>query len=94
VDPSPTSDPPTSPSDELGLYLVDAPEGPVGVLLDVRDDADGSPATLIVGQGWFARRKLQISSDSILGINHRSRRILLAAGAAPVERSRWLRFFG
>jgi hypothetical protein len=86
--------PPTNPREELVHYLVDTPDGPVGVLIDVTEDATGRPVTLLIGQGWFGRRTLAVAADSIIGINHRARRILLTTGAAPLERSRWLRFFG
>jgi hypothetical protein len=85
---------PSNPYEAVIHYLVDTPDGPVGVLIDVTEDANGEPATLIIGQGWFGRRTLTVAADSVIGINHRARRILLAAGAAPIESSPWLRFFG
>lgn len=87
-------EPPTYAPEELISYLVDTPDGPVGILSDIKCGASGNPATLIIGQGWFYRRKLHVSADSILAIDHRARRIILVAGSAPLEPNRWLRFLG
>jgi hypothetical protein len=79
--------------DDLVLYLVDTADGPVGVLSDV-EHSPYRETTLHVRQGWFGRRSIHVPAASILGIDHRARRIILARGAAPLERSLWLRFFG
>lgn len=85
---------PTYPLDELISYLVETPSGPVGILTDIHYGSDREPETLIIGQGWFSRRKLHVPADSILTIDHRARRLILAAGSAPLEPNRWLRFLG
>ena len=46
--------------DHMVGYLVDTPDGPVGVLDGWNRDDDGRPETVIVVQGWFGRRQFEI----------------------------------
>jgi nucleotide-binding universal stress UspA family protein len=66
-------------------YLVDTPEGSVGIVDEWERDENGRPQTLIVAQGWFGRRRFEVPLDAILEIDHGDRRIILARGAAPLE---------
>lgn len=66
-------------------FLVDTPDGSVGILDGwVRDDR-GRPQALIVTQGWFGRRHFEIPLDALIEIDHEDRRIILARGTAPLE---------
>ncbi len=66
-------------------YLVDAPEGAVGVLDGWVHDRQGRPTHLVVAQGWLGRRRVEIPVEAITAIDHAGRRVLVAGGAAPVE---------
>lgn len=74
------------PLEELRSYHVDTAEGAVGVLDGVERDESGRPTSLVVAQGWFGRHRLDVSLEHLVGIDHSSRRIELAEGAAPIER--------
>jgi nucleotide-binding universal stress UspA family protein len=71
--------------DGMVHYLVDAPEGPVGIVDGWGRDRRGRPTTLRVAQGWFGRRRFEIPIEKLLEIDHDARRILLAPGAAEAE---------
>jgi hypothetical protein len=81
---------PSAPSadltDRLVDYLVDTPEGPVGVLDGFERDERGQPASLIVSQGWFGRRRLLVPIEQLAKIDHARKCIILTPGAAPIER--------
>lgn len=66
-------------------YLVDTPDGSVGVLDGWARDEHGRPRTLIVAQGWFGRRRFEVPLEALVGIDHEGRRIILARGAVPLE---------
>jgi nucleotide-binding universal stress UspA family protein len=66
-------------------YLVDTPDGSVGIVDGWIRDERGHPQTLIVAQGWFGRRRFEIPLDALIEIDHEDRRIILARGAAPHE---------
>jgi nucleotide-binding universal stress UspA family protein len=66
-------------------YLVDAPDGSVGILDGWERDEKGRPMTMIVAQGWFGRRRFEIPVAKLRGVDHDRRRIVLARGAAPLE---------
>ena len=66
-------------------YLVDTPDGSVGIVDEWKRDEHGRPRALIVAQGWFGRRRIEVPLDAILEIDHEDRRIILARGAAPIE---------
>lgn len=66
-------------------YLVDTPDGSVGIVDGWERDEHGRPRSLIVAQGWFGRRRFEIPLEAVLEINHEDRRIILARGAAPLE---------
>jgi hypothetical protein len=66
-------------------YLVDSPDGPVGVVDSWVPDA-AAPSALVVAQGWFGQRRLVLPVDAILGVDHANRRVLVGRGAAPLER--------
>lgn len=68
-------------------YLVDTLDGPIGVLDGWERDDRGKPTKLVVGQGWFGRRRYEIPVDDLIHVDHEGRRLLLASGAAPLERS-------
>ena len=68
-------------------YLVDTPDGAVGVLDRWERDQQGRPVSLIVSQGWFGRRRFEIPLEELIQIDHEARRIVLARGAAPLDRS-------
>jgi hypothetical protein len=71
--------------DAMVDYLVDTPDGSVGVLDGWERDENGRPRALIVAQGWFGRRRFEIPLDAVLEIDHERRRIVLARGAVPPE---------
>jgi nucleotide-binding universal stress UspA family protein len=66
-------------------YLVDTPDGSVGIVDGWTRDERGQPQALIVAQGWFRRRRFEIPLDALIEIDHEDRRIILARGAAPLE---------
>jgi nucleotide-binding universal stress UspA family protein len=66
-------------------YLVDTPDGSVGVVDGWTRDERGQAQALIVAQGWFGRRRFEIPLDALIEIDHEDRRIILARGAAPLE---------
>lgn len=66
-------------------YLVDTPDGSVGVLDGWERDEDGRPQALSVAQGWFGRRRFAVPFATLLAIDHESRRIVLAPGTVPLE---------
>lgn len=74
--------------DEMLSYLVDTPDGAVGVLDGCARDEWGRPTALIVAQGWFGRRRLRVPVDEIIQVDHESRRIVLSQGSAPLERKK------
>ncbi len=82
---SPLSAPPADIADRLVDYLVDTPEGSVGILDGFGRDGQGRAAFLIVAQGWFGRRQLRIPIEQLTEVDHAGKRILLAPGAAPIE---------
>jgi hypothetical protein len=69
-------------------YLVDTPDGSVGVVDGWERDEHGRPQTLIVSQGWFGRRRFEIPLEALVEIDHEDRRIILARDAAPLEPKR------
>jgi nucleotide-binding universal stress UspA family protein len=71
--------------DGMVHYLVDTPDGSVGIVDGWERDEDARPQALIVAQGWFGRRRFQIPLDKLLEVDHEHRRIVLARGAAPLE---------
>jgi len=71
--------------DHMVGYLVDTPDGSVGVLDGWNRDDDGRPETVVVVQGWFGRRLFEIPVAKLAGIDHDQKRVTLARGAAPVE---------
>jgi hypothetical protein len=71
--------------DEMVDYLVDAPDGSVGVVDGwVRDDG-GRPTRMIVAQGWFGRRRIEIPVSKLAEVDHDGMRVVLSRGAAPAE---------
>ncbi|MEO5632593.1 hypothetical protein [Gaiella sp.] len=79
------SAPPADTADALVYYVVDTAEGPVGVLEGFERDERGRPATLIVSQGWFGRRRLLVPIEQLVDVDHARKRVILAPGAAPIE---------
>jgi hypothetical protein len=76
--------------DGMVHYLVDTPEGAVGILDGWERDEHGRPKTLLGAQGWFGRRRFEIPVEKPLKIDHERRRLVLARGAAPlVPRAPW-----
>jgi hypothetical protein len=72
--------------EEMADYLIETPEGAVGILDGCKRDWRGRPKTLIVAQGWFGRQRLEIPVQQVTEVDHRRKRILLTRGAAPLER--------
>jgi nucleotide-binding universal stress UspA family protein len=72
--------------DEMIYYLVDTPDGPVGVLDGCERDEHGRPMRLIVSQGWFGRRRLGIPLEELIKVDHEGQRIIVARGAALPDR--------
>jgi nucleotide-binding universal stress UspA family protein len=66
-------------------YLVDTPDGSVGIVEGWVRDEHGQPQALNVAQGWFGRRRLAIPLDALIEVDHVDGRIVLARGAAPLE---------
>jgi hypothetical protein len=66
-------------------YHVDTPDGPVGVLEEWRLGADGKPVGIVVAQGWFGRRRVEVPLALVDDVDPESGRVLLARGAAPLE---------
>ena len=66
-------------------YLVDTPEGAVGILDGWERDEHGRPTTLLVAQRWFGRRRFEIPVEKLLTVDHGRGRLVLARGAAPLE---------
>ena len=71
--------------DGMVHYLVDTPDGAVGVVDGWQRDARGRPQSLIVAQGWFGRRRFEVPLDALLEIDHEERRVVLRRDAAPLE---------
>ena len=71
--------------DAMVYYLVDTPDGSLGVLDGWDRDENGRLQALSVAQGWFGRRRFEIPIETLLQIDHERRRIVLARGAAPLE---------
>ena len=69
-------------------FLVDSPEGAVGVVDEVVRRMDGGVDSLAVAGGWFGRRRHLISVREVEEICPGAQRLVVRAGAAPVERSR------
>ena len=69
-------------------YLVDTPDGSVGIVEGWERDDHGRPQALVVAQGWFGRHRLEVPLEALVEIDHEDRRITLARGAAPVEPKR------
>jgi nucleotide-binding universal stress UspA family protein len=61
--------------DGMVHYLVDTPEGAVGILDGWERDEHGRPKTLLVAQGWFGRRRFEIPVEKLLKIDHERRRL-------------------
>jgi hypothetical protein len=59
--------------DGMVHYLVDTPEGAVGILDGWERDEHGRPKTLLVAQGWFGRRRFEIPVEKLLKIDHERR---------------------
>lgn len=83
--PFPTRPRPADILDGTIHYLVDTPEGSVGVVDGWERDEHDRPQALIVAQGWFGRRRFVVPLEALLEIDHADRRIILARGAAPLE---------
>lgn len=73
--------------DEMVYYLIETPDGAVGVFDGCERDEHGRPTVLLVAQGWFGRRRFEIPVQKIIEVDHGRRRIVLARGAAPLDRS-------
>lgn len=73
--------------DEMRGYLVRGPDGEIGILDECRRNGDGRPATLIIAQGWFGRRRVEVPVADLMRIDHERELIHLAPGAAPPYRS-------
>jgi nucleotide-binding universal stress UspA family protein len=71
--------------DGMVNYLVHTPDGSVGIVDGWERDEHGRPQTLVVAQGWFGRRRLDVPLEALLEIDHDDGRIILARGAAPLE---------
>jgi nucleotide-binding universal stress UspA family protein len=68
-------------------YLVDTTEGPVGVVDGWVLDGQGRPRALVVAQSWLGRKRFSVPIREVASIDHRERRVVIEAGAAPLERS-------
>jgi hypothetical protein len=69
-------------------FLVDSPEGAVGVVDEVLRRMDGGVDSLAVAGGWFGRRRHLISAREVEEIRPGAQRLVVRTGAAPVERPR------
>jgi nucleotide-binding universal stress UspA family protein len=67
-------------------YLVDTTEGPVGVVDGWVLDGRGRPTALVVAQSWLGRKRFSVPVREVASIDHRERRVVIEAGAAPLER--------
>jgi hypothetical protein len=74
--------------DAIVHYLVDSPDGPVGVIDGWESNAEGQPQSLVVVQGWFGRRRLTVPIEDVLHVDHERRSVLVARHAAPLDRGR------
>ena len=73
--------------EEMRGYLVNGPEGEIGILDEWLRDEDGRPTTLIVAQGWWGRRRFQVPVADLIRVDHRRELMYLAPGAPPPYRS-------
>ena len=71
--------------DGMVHYLVDTPDGSVGIVDGWERDDHGRPQGIVVAQGWFGRRRYEVPLEALLEVDHEDRRIILARGAAPLE---------
>jgi hypothetical protein len=62
-------------------YRVETSDGLVGVLDGSLRDEQGRARSLVVAQGWFGRRRLEIPLEEVARVDHRGGRIVLVAGA-------------
>jgi hypothetical protein len=74
-------------------FLVDSPEGAVGVVDEVVRTANGDVALLAVVGGWFGRRRYLIHTRDVEEIRPGPQRLLVRAAAAPPEQGRRRRRF-
>jgi hypothetical protein len=72
-------------SEAMIHYLVDTPDGPVGVLDGWERDADGHTEKLVGAHGWFGRRRFTVPVEDVLRIDHERRSVLIAGRAAQPD---------
>jgi len=66
-------------------FLVDSPEGAVGVVDEIVRTADGETALAVAG-GWFGRRQYMIRASDVVEIRPGPQRIVVRAAAVDGER--------
>jgi hypothetical protein len=69
--------------DEMTYYLVDAPDGSVGVIDGCKRDEHGRPDALVAARGWLRRRRFAIPIGTLREVDHGRRRVLVAGDAEP-----------
>jgi hypothetical protein len=69
--------------DEMTYYLVDAPDGAVGVLDGCMRDEHGRPDALVAARGWLRRRRFEIPISTLREVDHGRRRVFVAGDAEP-----------
>ena len=74
-------------------FLVDSPQGVVGVVDEVERTAEGGVAFLVVCGGWFGRRRYLIPRNDVEEIRPGPQRLFVRAPAAPPGRSPGARRF-
>jgi hypothetical protein len=80
--------PSSSDLDQTVGYRIETPEGSLGVIDGCSRGVRGNPPSLLVAQGWFGRRKLDVPVDTIIEIDHGKELVLVQPGVAPLERRR------
>ena len=64
-------------------FLVDGPDGEVGVVDEVIYGADGEVAALLVACGWFGRSRCLVHVENVVEVRPRERRVVVRATPRP-----------
>ncbi len=74
-------------------FLVDSPQGVIGVVDEVVRTAEGGVGFLLVGGGWFGRRRYLIPRNDVEEIRPGPQRLVVRGVPAPPGRSPGARRF-
>jgi hypothetical protein len=69
-------------------FLVDDPDGPVGVVDEIVPDEAGSAEAIVVACGWFGRRVLVVAPEDVDEILPEEKLLVLRRGLPAVREVR------